>query len=81
MKYQYRIYDQSRLLKAVSISRVCLPQACMHQKSTSDIARTREKTFDQYNDQKARSSDALPICHRLCNRLPLSLKSFKILTF
>ena len=61
MKYQYRIYDRSRLLKAVSISRVCLPQACMHQKSTSDIARTYEKTFDQYNDRKARSLDALPI--------------------
>ena len=34
---QYGIYDRSRLLKAVSILRVCLPQACMHQKSTSDI--------------------------------------------
>ena len=52
MNYRYRIYDRSRLLKAVSISRICLPQACMHQKSTSDI--TTKRRLDQYNNQKAR---------------------------
>ena len=36
----------------VSISRVCLPQACMHQKWTSDISTKRR--FDRYKDQKAR---------------------------
>ena len=44
-KYRYRICDRSRLLKAVSISRVRLSQACMHQKSSSDITRKREKTL------------------------------------
>ena len=54
------IYDRSRLLKAVSILRACLPQACMHLKSTSDFARKREKTLI-YKDRKARSLDALSI--------------------
>ena len=40
-----RIYDQSRLLQALSISRVWLPQPRMYQKSTSCIARKREKTL------------------------------------
>ena len=61
MKYRYCIYDWSHLLKAVSISRVCLPQACMHQKSTSDIVRKQEEDLDRYNNRKARSLDALPI--------------------
>ena len=32
-------------IKALSISRVWLPQPCMYQKSTSDIARKRDKTL------------------------------------
>ena len=43
-KYWYHINDRSGLLEVVSISRVCLPQACIHQKSTSAITRKREKT-------------------------------------
>ena len=41
-KYRYRIYFRSRLLKVVSISRVCLSQAFMHQQSASPVARKRE---------------------------------------
>ena len=33
--FRYRIYDRSRLFQVVSISRVCLSKACMHQQSTS----------------------------------------------
>ena len=44
-KYRYRIHDLSRLLKVVSISRVCLSQAFMHQQSTSAFVRKREKTL------------------------------------
>ena len=33
-KYRYRIYFRSRLLKGVSISRVCLSQTFTHQQST-----------------------------------------------
>ena len=40
-------YDRSRLLKNVTISRVCLSQACMHQQSTSAIAQKREKTSNR----------------------------------
>ena len=36
----------------VSISRVCLPRACMHQKWTSDI--TRKRKLDRCNDREAR---------------------------
>ena len=79
MKYQYRIYDRSRLLKAVSISRVCLPQACMHQKSTNreHVRRPLISTMIEKLGHWTR----FQFCHRLCNHLPLSLKSFKILTF
>ena len=47
-KYRYRIYDRSCLLKAVSISRVCLPHASIHQKSTSDIVRKRENRIENF---------------------------------
>ena len=40
-KYRYRNYDRSRLFKVVTISRVCLSQACMHHQSTSAIAKKR----------------------------------------
>ena len=39
--YRYRIHDWSRLLKVVSISRICLSQAIIPQQSTSAIARKR----------------------------------------
>ena len=73
-KYRYRIHDRSRLLKAVSISRVCLPQAFMHQKSTSDIARKREKTLIGTTIKKPGHWMPFQFCHRLYNHLPLSLK-------
>ena len=75
MKYQYCIYDWSHLLKAVSISRVCLPQACMHQKSTSDSVRKQEKTLIGTTIEKPGLWMPFQFCHRLCNHLPLSLKS------
>ena len=34
LKYRYRMYNWSRILKFVSISRVFLSQACVHQQST-----------------------------------------------
>ena len=70
-KYRYRIYDRTRLLKAVSISRVCLPQACMHQKSTSDIGRKREKTLIGSTIKKPGHWMPFQFCHRLYNHLPL----------
>ena len=41
---RHHSYDRSRLLENVTVSRVCLSQACMHQQSTSAIAQKREKT-------------------------------------
>ena len=43
-KNRYCIYDRSSLFKVISISRVCLSQAFMHQQSTSSIVRKRERT-------------------------------------
>ena len=66
-KYRYRIHDRSRLLKAVSISRICLSQAFMHQKSTSDIARKREKTLIGTTIKKPGHWMPFQFCHRLYN--------------
>ena len=58
----------------VSISRVCLSQAFMHQQSTSAITRKRETTSNLV--RSTIEKDALPIssqiiCQKLCNHLPL----------
>ena len=70
-KYRYLNYDRTHLLKAVFISRVCLPQACMHQKSTSDIGRKREKTLIGSTIKKPGHWMPFQFCHRLYNHLPL----------
>ena len=70
-KYRYLNYDRTRLLKAVFISRVCLPQACMHQKSTSDIGRKSEKTLIGSTIKKPGHWMPFQFCHRLYNHLPL----------
>ena len=81
-KYRYRIYDRWRLLNVVSISRVFLCQACIHQKSTSAFARKREK-ISNWTVQRSKSqvigcpTTSQSNCQKLCIHLPLSLKSSK----
>ena len=79
------IYDQSRLLKALSISRVWLPQPCMYQKSTSDIARKREKTLIGRAIEKPGHWMPFQFRHRfLKESLNITIKSkvlIKMLTF
>ena len=70
MKYRILIH-----YTAVSISRVCLPQACRHQKSNSDIGRKREKTLIGRTIEMPGYGMPFQFRHRLCNHLPLSLKS------
>ena len=72
---EYCIYDRSRLLTAVSVSRVCLPQACRHQKSNSDIGRKREKTLIGRTIEMPGYWMPFQFLYRLCNHLPLSLTS------
>ena len=51
-------------------SRVCLPKACMHHKSTSDIARKREKMLIGKTIEKPGHWMPFQFCHRLCKHLP-----------
>ena len=51
---------------------------CMHQKSTSDIARKCEKTLISRMIEKPGHWMPFQFCHRLCNHLALSLV-FKII--
>ena len=79
-KYRYCIYDWSRLLKVVSISYVCLSQACIRQKSTSAIA--RKQRYSGTVIKKPRHWMCYQFYYRvtvmkLCNHLALSLKSSK----
>ena len=61
-KYQYRIYDQCRLLNAVSISRVFFYLKHVYTKNQPQPSRenVRRSRIDGYNDRKARSLDVLP---------------------
>ena len=74
-KYRYLIYDRSRLLKAVSIPRVCSPLACMHQKATSDMREKGEKILIGRTIENPGHWMPFQFRHRLCSHLPLSLKS------
>ena len=53
------IYDRSCLSKVVSISRVWLAQACMHQKSTSTIARECDEKTSSLSAQRYRNARSL----------------------
>ena len=50
---------------------LCLPQVCMHQKSTSDIATKGEKTLIGRTIEKPGHCMPFQFGHRLCNHLPL----------
>ena len=52
-----------------------LSQAFMHQKPTSDIARKRHRTLISTTIEKPGHWMPFQFRHRLCNHLPLSLKS------
>lgn len=60
-RYRYRIYNRSRLLNIVSISRVCYLK---HENSRNQPQPSRENVrsrIDWYNNKKARLLDVLSV--------------------